>query len=339
MNRHAAVAGTFDRFHAGHRTLLTTAAASAERLSIGITHPSMTVGKVYSQQIQTLEERTAAVHSFVTGQGWQDRAAYFVLQDIYGPARDDASMDTLVITASSRENARRVNEARRASGMPELELITVPLVRAEDGKPVSSTRIRTGEIDREGRVYDLLFAGHSRFRATREAREQLRVPQGTVYKGPEEKPAVAGAAVAAVLRDTAPPMIIAVGDIVTATLQEQGIEPDLSIVDYRTRRRELPDISHTAPRQYGPLPNEAGTVDAGTALFLSRLIRESVWQREHFQIIIRGEEDLLALPAIMVAPPGAAVLYGQFDQGIVVVLATEEQKKRARTMLEEFKPE
>jgi len=43
---------------------------------------------------------------------------------------------------------------------------------------------------------------------------------------------------------------------------------------------------------------------------------------------VTGEEDLLALPAIVLAPLGSVVLYGQYDKGVVINEVTEELKKK-----------
>ncbi len=39
---------------------------------------------------------------------------------------------------------------RKSKGMPQLEIIIVPLVEDQEGKVISSTRIREGEIDING---------------------------------------------------------------------------------------------------------------------------------------------------------------------------------------------
>lgn len=61
---------------------------------------------------------------------------------------------------------------------------------------------------------------------------------------------------------------------------------------------------------------------------------------------VRGEEDLLALPAILEAPLNAVVYYGQppipvwscgpVQSGIVEVVITKEQKKAAQSLLTQF---
>jgi uncharacterized protein (UPF0218 family) len=48
------------------------------------------------------------------------------------------------------------------------------------------------------------------------------------------------------------------------------------------------------------------------------------------QIIIKGEEDLLALPLFMYSPNGWTVFYGQPNEGLVVVEIDSDIKKKAR---------
>jgi len=51
------------------------------------------------------------------------------------------------------------------------------------------------------------------------------------------------------------------------------------------------------------------------------------------RIFVRGEEDLAAVPAMLMAPEGSAVLYGQPDQGVVLVQITESKKEEIRDLL------
>jgi len=52
--------------------------------------------------------------------------------------------------------------------------------------------------------------------------------------------------------------------------------------------------------------------------------------------VIKGEEDLLTLPAILLAPLGAIVIYGQKDVGAVVVEVTEEIKQKISNIINQF---
>jgi pantetheine-phosphate adenylyltransferase len=53
--------------------------------------------------------------------------------------------------------AERINAIRKRRGLKPLSVVSIQMVLAEDFKPVSSTRIRAGEINREG----YLTQGHS----------------------------------------------------------------------------------------------------------------------------------------------------------------------------------
>jgi uncharacterized protein (UPF0218 family) len=54
---------------------------------------------------------------------------------------------------------------------------------------------------------------------------------------------------------------------------------------------------------------------------------------EHVRIFVRGEEDLAAVPAILMAPEGSAVLYGQPDEGVVLVKITSDKKEQMEDLL------
>jgi pantetheine-phosphate adenylyltransferase len=74
----------------------------------------------------------------------------YQLNDFYGPTVLTRDMEAIVTTESSKENCVKINELRKSKGMPQLEIILVPLVEDEEGKVISSTRIREGEIDING---------------------------------------------------------------------------------------------------------------------------------------------------------------------------------------------
>ena len=48
-------------------------------------------------------------------------------------------------------------------------------------------------------------------------------------------------------------------------------------------------------------------------------IRDSLAGEERVKIVVEGEEDLATLPAILYAPPDSVVVYGQPDEGSVLV--------------------
>lgn len=336
MKRHAAVGGSFDHFHAGHQMLLRKASSGPEELTIGITHPVMLAGKKFAASIEPLYVRKKSVEDYMTQIDRKSHHTIIVLRDIYGNTVEDPILRVLYVTENTYENGVRVNAARKSRGLPELQLEIIPLLKGPDGNVISSTRIRAGEIDRAGNRYDFLLKSRPIFRVNDSIRKELRKPFGELYPGNENDYLQAGKLVVASLRKEQPIFVICVGDIVTGTLQQCGFEPNMSIIDFRTRRVYRPELLHSAVHRLGPVHNSAGTLSQEAGLLVAETIRLAAETMQHHQIIIHGEEDLLALPAIMLAPLGSAVLYGQFDQGIVVTRVTEEIKAKARTILEGF---
>jgi hypothetical protein len=75
------------------------------------------------------------------------------------------------------------------------------------------------------------------------------------------------------------------------------------------------------------LINHHGTINSRTAKEIGNLIQHLLVSAEEKVMKIEGEEDLLALPAIMLAPLGAVVVYGLRNKGAVVVKVSEKLKE------------
>jgi pantetheine-phosphate adenylyltransferase len=48
--------------------------------------------------------------------------------------------------------ANRINAERTRRGLKPLEIVVIDMVPSENHAPISTTRIRRGEIDREGKL-------------------------------------------------------------------------------------------------------------------------------------------------------------------------------------------
>ena len=53
-------------------------------------------------------------------------------------------------------------------------------------------------------------------------------------------------------------------------------------------------------------------------------------------IVVEGEEDLAALPAIFLAPKDVTIIYGLPNKGVVVVKSTEENKRKVKEILDKM---
>ncbi|MEM4734826.1 MAG: DUF359 domain-containing protein [Candidatus Thorarchaeota archaeon] len=220
------------------------------------------------------------------------------------------------------EISNAVLRIRRPMGLKDNIELMKP-VMARDGRPLSSARIRRGEIDREGRP--LRGTDEPPRRLPESGRAVLATPKGELFHkrdGNVEKRVVAR------LQEESPPKVIAVGDVTTSTLVAQGFVPDVCVVDGMTKRGRYDVRVPGAPKfvVYNPaasiFPESWSVMD--TALHSdSKCV-----------ILVEGEEDLLGFPAVILAPTGSVMLYGQPDAGIVYVPVSPENKSIARSLLD-----
>lgn len=147
----AALGGTFDHLHRGHKRLLSTAFRSGDKILVGITSDAF-AAKSGKTGIQPLQKRMESIVSFLKSKGVLERTAFYVLEDQYGPVTTDPAFDTLIVSEGTAKSGHAANEVRKQNGMPPMTIKVVKFVLAEDGKPISSTRIRNKEIDENGKL-------------------------------------------------------------------------------------------------------------------------------------------------------------------------------------------
>jgi GTP-dependent dephospho-CoA kinase len=124
---------------------------------------------------------------------------------------------------------------------------------------------------------------------------------------------------------------VTVGDRVTETFGKLGRIPDVQLVDglENRKKRETPDVPY---KRQVKVRNPAGTITDEAI----NGIREAFRGAKPARVLVDGEEDLLAIPVIALAPESAVVFYGQPGEGIVAVKADAETKTRNRTILSEM---
>ena len=126
-----------------------------------------------------------------------------------------------------------------------------------------------------------------------------------------------------------PAMVVSVGDRVSRNLHEHGINPQLSITDNKSLRRKVQPAFFQGKKVFR-VENPMGTItDEAVAAVL-----EVLGGKEEAHIMVEGEEDLLTLIAVLYAPEGALVVYGQPYEGVVVVKVTVEKRARAQELLD-----
>jgi len=180
--RTAAVAGTFNVLHDGHKALLDRAFAEGDRVLVGITSDRM--ASQGREEYVPLVIREAGLRSYLDGRG---SYSLLVIDDIYGPAEMDEA-DVLVVSEETVPNGEAVVRHRRERGLPPLELAVVPLV-TNGSEKISATGILQGRYGRSGTpdVPDIAVGSLNRVKIEAVRRVMERV-YGDVRITPEDVP-------------------------------------------------------------------------------------------------------------------------------------------------------
>ncbi len=319
MYPHVFLAGTFDGLHAGHRAILTRAFEEGERVTIGLTSDAFV--RTYKLVIRPYEERKKVLEQFLNKHS--KHATIISINDPYEPAASMKDLDALIVTKENRKTGERINELRQGSTLSALALIEVPMVSAEDGKPVSSTRLRNGEIDGDGRLV-----------MPEELRFTLSKPLGKI---------LIGAAIDTSIASHRDVPIITVGDMATKTILDAGVVPILAIFDGKVGRKPFLEVVNRLQLaisvKSGPGFISREAVEAIRESLLSHVSGLPAYEEEHMfpaAILIEGEEDLLVLPVIKYATIGSILYYGQPGKGLVEVIVTEKLKQTGAKLLHAF---
>jgi pantetheine-phosphate adenylyltransferase len=146
-----AVGGTFDPLHAGHKALLAKASELSRggKLLVGLTSNEMVRNKFHD--VGEYHNRSEDVLVFIRSQGIEP--VIVKLDDPYGPTIKE-DFDYIVVSPETHPVALKINSIRKEKGLRALKIVLVDYVLADDGLPISSTRIKRGEIDANGRVLD-----------------------------------------------------------------------------------------------------------------------------------------------------------------------------------------
>ena len=122
--------------------------------------------------------------------------------------------------------------------------------------------------------------------------------------------------------------IITVGDRTTEKMIDFDLIPSLQIIDglEKRQKREFPKLGNASELTIDNPPAEI-------TLQSIEIIKKAFTMNSPVRLTVNGEEDLLVLPVCIHAPENSVVLYGQPNQGLVLVQITTEIRNKAQTLL------
>ena len=146
-----AMGGTFDVIHNGHMALLKKSFSISSKVIIGLSSDQLAVkrGKSldndYSKRLSSLE---SAIEKNFPNSSYEISK----LENDFGPAVVEGSVKALIVSEETSAKGLHLNELRAERNLSPVEIVVVPMILAEDGKAISSTRIKNSEIDSNGNL-------------------------------------------------------------------------------------------------------------------------------------------------------------------------------------------
>ena len=151
-----AVGGTFDQLHKGHVALICKAFSVGQKVLIGLTSDSFVAKMGKPHVTASYEDRRSELEAFLWQSGLASRTEIVPLDDPFGRTMSAEGIEALVVSKETEKIAEAINLKRDKAGMSPLKIVVVKMVPAENNAPISTTRIRRGEIDRDGHMLKAL---------------------------------------------------------------------------------------------------------------------------------------------------------------------------------------
>jgi len=151
MFKKVVIGGTFDFLHKGHKKILEIGMQIGREVVIGLTSDKF-ASRFRIEKVSPYEKRKKDLEKFLM-EKFNKEISYKIvkIEDTYGVATLDPEIDCIVVSEETLLRAEEINAIRFKKGLEKLTIVVVPIVLADDGKPLSSDRIRAREIDVNGK--------------------------------------------------------------------------------------------------------------------------------------------------------------------------------------------
>ena len=146
-----AMGGTFDVIHSGHMALLKKSFSISSKVIIGLSSDQLAVKRGKSL-VNDYSKRFSLLESAIEKNFPNSSYGISKLENDFGPAVVEGSVKALVVSEETSTKGLHLNELRAEKNLSPVEIVVVPMVLADDGKAISSTRIKNFEIDSNGNL-------------------------------------------------------------------------------------------------------------------------------------------------------------------------------------------
>ena len=320
--------GTFDRLHDGHCALIFGTALECDHLQIHVTSDSMITEK--DSDIQDIETRLKQLQDMLNKESIN--ASLHVLHDRYGPAVSMEKCSVIGCTEETLYSCEEINKIRIQNGLSPLRIVKIGHILDQGGQILSSSRIRSGIVDQNGKFWLRNSETTSDYSMPKILDEELKQPMGKLFAGPTNNPNIAmNSALKSISEES---KIIAVGDVTVYSLQIAKRDAWISVIDGMTHRKKWNKFEEIDLD--GKLLINAENPPGMLTRSIFEACSKAISQTENVTILVDGEEDLVPIPLILMAPLGTILLYGQPNEGLIVRQIDISAKRRARRFLDSF---
>jgi len=155
-------------------------------------------------------------------------------------------------------------------------------------------------------------------------RDQLKNPLGNLIKDNDiDKENI-------IKEISAESVLITVGDRTTENMLQLGLKPQIQIIDGLEKRNQRIVPTDDAVNTNLSCRNPPGEITEESI----QVIQKAFSCEPPVRITVDGEEDLLVLPVCMSAPENSVVMYGQPNEGLVIIHITPEIRAKVQKILD-----